>query len=192
MVKKALAFFLPVVCLTAAFLYAQSRGSSSIRGQIIAHPGRLAQPMQIVLKKSGRSDATTAPDPSGRYQFHDLENGKYEIVVRSEGKEIRQRTELACGPNSTSVVDIVLDKNITPSLNVYFPVEDPDVADVSQLTRNYPKDVMRDYDNAREDVRAGNNGRAAERLQSVLKRAPDFYGARARLGMVYQAMGCYA
>ena len=134
----------------------------------------------------------TMSNGAGNYEFRSIEDGKYDVVVRFQRKEVRQRVQISCGPHGAAVVDIVLDKRATPRLTVHFPVDDPDIADVSELTRNYPKEAVRNYDKARDDLRAGDLVRAAERLRATLGRAPEFYSARARLGMVYQTMGCYA
>ena len=188
-----------VVCLEAIIAFflatlaqAQIQGNAGIHGQILATPKFLAEPIEVVLRKGGKTVANTLADGSGNYEFRNLANGKYDVVAKSRGREARQSVELACGPDSTSFVVVVLDQLDTPRVAVYFPIEDPDVVDVAEARQEYPKDVVKEYERAREDSRNRNFSRAARRLETVVKRAPGFYNARARLGMVYQTLGCYA
>jgi tetratricopeptide (TPR) repeat protein len=71
-----------------------------------------------------------------------------------------------------------------------FPAEDPDTVDVAELQGDYPREVLRDYERAFEDHLNGNAARAVERLESIAVRAPGFYGAHARLGLIFQQEGC--
>jgi Flp pilus assembly protein TadD len=74
---------------------------------------------------------------------------------------------------------------------LHFPAEDPDFIDVAELQGSYPKDVLKDYEKAFQDHINGNPSRAIERLEGIAARAPEFYGAHARLGVVYQQEGCF-
>src|SRR5712671_4734611 len=107
--------------ILAILLAVMAQGTAGIRGQTLATPARLAEPIEVVLRSRGKIVANTTPDSSGTYEFHNLDNGGYDVVVKSRGKEARQHADLACSPDSVSFVVVVLDKNDTPRVAVYFP-----------------------------------------------------------------------
>jgi tetratricopeptide (TPR) repeat protein len=69
--------------------------------------------------------------------------------------------------------------------------EDRSLIDVSEFVDNYPRAVLREYDQALEDARRGNADTATARLESVIKTTPDFYAAHQNLGVLYQKQGRY-
>jgi tetratricopeptide (TPR) repeat protein len=175
-----------------AFMLAEqpSAESATLRGRLFLDQEETDQPIEVVLKKGRRVIARVVPDDANNYEFEDLANGRYELVIRLKKRETKRRIDLFCGPDSISVIDINLDQNDI-NINISVPIEDPIVVDVTELRRDYPDNVLREFEKARKDARNGDFGRAAERLLRILNIEPDFYSARVRLGMVYQAMACY-
>jgi tetratricopeptide (TPR) repeat protein len=167
-----------------------SAESATLRGRLFPAEDETDQPIEVVLKKGRRVIARVVPDDTNDYEFKDLANERYELVIRLKKREVKRRIDLFCGPDSISVIDIYLDQNDV-NINISVPIEDPFVVDVAEIRHDFPDDVLREFEKARKDIRNGDFGRAAERLLRVLKTAPDFYSARVRLGMVYQAMACY-
>ena len=175
-----------------AFMLVQqpSAQSATLRGRLFPGQDERGQPVEVVLKKGRHVIARVVPDDENNYEFNDLANGRYELVIRLKKGEKKQRVNLFCGSDSISVIDINLDQKDV-DINISVPIEDPFVVDAAEIRRDYPDDVMREFEKAREDTRKGDFGKAVERLLRILKTEPDFYGARVRLGMVYQAMACY-
>ena len=182
---KALLIFFSLILLRQP-----SAESATLRGRLYLAQDQMGKPIEVVLKQGRRVIARGVPDEANNYEFKDLANGRYELVVRMKKREVKRRIELCCGPDSISVIDINLDENDT-DITIHFPIEDRDIVDIVELRRDYPDDVLKEYEKARKDTRNGKLGRAAERLLRVLEGAPDFYSARARLGMVYQSMACF-
>jgi len=166
-------------------------GAAALRGSLTLDPDQPDKPVEVTLKKGRRVvSREVLPPGSNNFEFKDLPNGRYQLVIASGDQKIRRRVDLCCGPNSISFVNITLDRRM-PVIMVNFPIEAPDIVDIRELSRDYPEAVLKEFDKASFEMYAGRISRAAERLQRVVKEAPGFYSARARLGMVYHIMGCY-
>jgi tetratricopeptide (TPR) repeat protein len=136
--------------------------------------------------------ARSQPDRDGKYSFPGLTARNYRVVATIDGKkQDRRDVEIVCRDGAIVSKDFHYGK--TPqTLNLGFPAEDPDTVEVAELAGNYPKDVLRDYEKAFEDHLGGNIVRAVQRLEAIVERAPGFYGAHARLGLIFQGAGCFA
>jgi tetratricopeptide (TPR) repeat protein len=127
----------------------------------------------------------------GGFEFRGLTGRSYRLVATIDGKKQGKRdVEILCRPGAIVLKDFHYGKS-EPTLMLYFPSEDPEVLDVSEIQSNYPRDVMREYDGAAEDYRDGNLSRAVRRLEALIERAPDFYKAHSRLGLAFQDSGCF-
>jgi tetratricopeptide (TPR) repeat protein len=136
--------------------------------------------------------AHTEADAEGRYEFRVLAGRTYRIVATIDGKkQDRRDVEIVCRPGAIVSKDFHYGK-IESTLMLHFPAEDPDFVDVAELQGDYPKDVLREYERAFEDHVNGNIPRAVQRLEGIAMRAPRFYGAHARLGLIFQQSGCFA
>jgi tetratricopeptide (TPR) repeat protein len=120
-----------------------------------------------------------------------LQKRSYRLVAIVDGKkQERREVEILCRPGALVSKDFHYGR-IPSTLMLGFPAEDPDIVDVAELDGDYSRDVLRDYERAFQDYINGNPSRALERLESIAARAPGFYGAHARLGVIYQQEGCY-
>jgi Flp pilus assembly protein TadD len=150
--------------------------------------------LRVVLEDPKSRNAvvgTTEPDEDGTYEFRGLVGRDYRLVTIINGKrQDRRDVEILCRSNSTVSKDFHYGRSAS-TLMLHFPAEDPDFIDVAELQGNYSKDVLRDYEKAFQDHINGNAPRAIERLEAIVARAPEFYGAHARLGIVYQQEGCF-
>jgi Flp pilus assembly protein TadD len=111
--------------------------------------------------------------------------GSYEIVVRVEGfLESRLRVDVLPANQGTTIVNIPVERLAVET------VVDPGepIIDVAELNRNYPRRALQELERARDDFRKGDNERALERLDEVLKLAPEFYSAHSLQGNVYQKL----
>jgi tetratricopeptide (TPR) repeat protein len=178
--------------LSAAFA-AQTPAGFTLQGQIttdIKDPS-----VQMVLedpKVKNSEVARAAPDADGNYEFRALPGRTYRLVATVDGKKQDKReVEIVCRPGAIVSKDFHYGK-IESTLMLHFPAEDRDFVDVAELNDDYPKDVLRDYNRAREDHIDGNIPRAVQRLEAIAARAPRFYKAHARLGLIFQQSGCFA
>jgi tetratricopeptide (TPR) repeat protein len=168
----------------------QAADSATLQGRFFLAEDQFGKQIEVVLKQGRNTISRLVADKQNSYKFENLANGRYQLDVKVGKQKARQPVDLCCGLSSISVVDINLDRS-NPTIAVNFPLESSDIVDVREIRRDFPKEILREFEKARSDARAGKLGKAANRLKEVTKRAPDFYGARAMLGMVYHTVGCY-
>ena len=182
---------------------AQSRTLANIRGQVLA-PGRInSNAIEVILEQSpNRVVGRTSTDNSGNFEFRSLEAGRYEVAVRLEGyHEFRQTVDIETrieipvepvdGSDQPPPRVIGGDSGILDQALVYIvltPVASGSLVDpeLVALSRKYPRKIIQDYEKAQEENRKGNAAKAIERLEALLKEAPDFYSAHNDLGTLYQ------
>ena len=182
-----------LVCLLSSiFTYAQSSPSLTIRGTITTD--KKPQSIRVLLENPKNKEfvRNLTAGADGSYEFGGLTERTYSVTVWLDGKkQDRRSVDIACRSGAIMTKDLFYgDRNTL--LMFYFPAEDPDVVDAAELQGNYPKEVLKDYEKAYEDATNGNILRAVQRLEAIVAKAPGFYGAHARLGMIYQQNGCYA
>jgi len=150
--------------------------------------------VRIVLedpKKKGVAVAEATVDEDGRYELRNLSLRSYRIVAWLDGKKQDSRKlEIFCRPGTVMKKSFFYGKN-EPAFTFYFPLEDPEVADVQELQASVPSRVMKEYGKARTDYFNGDTRSALFRLEALLPLAPEFYGLHTRLGMLYEQSGCY-
>jgi len=61
--------------------------------------------------------------------------------------------------------------------------------DIRQLTANIPKQALKEYEKAVQELKDHNTERAIERLEKSIKLAPDFYNAHLGLAQEYRKTG---
>lgn len=179
--------------LVIAVLAAQTPAGFTLHGRITTDKG--APSIRLVLedpKARNAEVARTEADAEGHYEFRGLAGRTYRLVATVAGKkQDRREVEIVCRPGATVSKDFHYGKTES-TLMLYFPAEDPDTVDVAELQGDYSKEVLRDYERAFEDHVNGNIPRAVQRLEAIAERAPRFYGAHARLGLIFQQSGCYS
>lgn len=155
---------------------------------------RPATKVVLVLQDPREKNAEVASvevDSRGQYSIGGLEKRSYRMVAFVDGKrQDRRDVEIVCRPGAIVSKDFHYGR-IPSTLMLGFPAEDPDIVDVAELQGDYSRDVLRDYERAFQDYINGNPARAIERLEAIALRAPNFYGAHARLGVIYQQEGCF-
>jgi tetratricopeptide (TPR) repeat protein len=175
------------------YLLAAPAPAFTLQGQITRDQGGSSIRLVLQDPKSGNAEVARAEaDAEGHYEFSGLSGRIYRLVATIDGKkQDRREVEIVCRPGATVSKDFHYGKTES-TLMLYFPAEDPDFVDVAELQGEYPNDVLRDYERAFEDHVNGNIARAVQRLEAITERAPGFYGAHARLGLIFQQSGCYA
>ena len=166
--------------------------SFTLQGQITLD--KSAGTVVLILQDPRAKNAEVARaevDASGNYSIGGLQKRIYRLEALVDGKkQERREIEILCRPGAIVSKDFHYGR-IPSTLVLGFPAEDPDIVDVAELEGDYARDVLRDYERAFQDYINGNPARAVERLESIAMRAPGFYGAHARLGVIYQQEGCY-
>jgi tetratricopeptide (TPR) repeat protein len=184
--------FLLLGLLAATSARAQSP-AFTLQGRITV--SRPAASIRVVLedpKARNAEVANVSVGEDGEYRIDGLLKREYRLVTILEGKrQDRRDVDILCRPNAVVSKDFHYGK--TPStLMLQFPAEDPDTVDVAELRGDYSREVLRDYERAFQDHINGNVSRAVERLEAIAARAPNFYRAHARLGLIFQQEGCFA
>jgi len=153
-----------------------------------------AESIRIVLEDPKARNAVAATVEAGEdgiYEIQNLPKRAYRLVTYLDGKrQDRRSVDIVCREGSIVWKDFHFGRS-PDSLMLHFPAEDPDVVDVAELYGDYSRDVLRDYEKAFQDHINGNTWRAITTLEAIAARAPGFYGAHSRLGLIYQQEGCY-
>ncbi len=159
-----------------------------IRGQILVPSVQAAERILVVVQRTdGPIVARVFSDTLGNYEVRNLPVGAYEIIVNLEGyEEVRQQIGLGAGTFNAVTLNIPLREKEKIIIVRPDGGAADDVVDIAELGRKYPRKAVQDYEKAREELRKGNNAKSIELLQSVVKLAPDFYGAHNTLGTLYQ------
>lgn len=164
----------------------------TLQGQITTD--KPAASIRLVLEDPNARNAQvgeTTVSADGRYEFKSLPGRKYRLVAYLDGKkQDRREIDIVCRPSAIVSMDFHYGKS-EPTLMLRFPAEDTDFVDVAELQGDYPKDVLREYERAFEDHANGNLPKAVQRLEAIAERAPRFFGAHARLGLIFQQAGCF-
>ncbi|MBI4474063.1 MAG: tetratricopeptide repeat protein [Acidobacteria bacterium] len=169
----------------------------SIRGKIVSSNVRATdERIEVRLERPGLQTIMTAfSDSIGNFEFHRIPGGMYYIVIEKEGFEpIRQEVEVHSTLGRTQQITVFLNPKVTRTSNPFtrrFEGEDPDVIDITQLNKNFPKKAVQEYEKALEDRRKGDSAKAMKRLEEAVKIAPDFYHALNNLGVLYQRASRY-
>lgn len=184
---------LQAALLMALALRTQAPAGFTLQGRVTTDRKNAA--IRLVLedpRDRNKEVARTEVDGEGNYEIRDLAARTYRLLATIDGKKQERRDiEIVCRPGAIVTEDFHYGK-IEPTLMLHFPAEDPDFVDVAELQGDYPKDVLRDYERAFEDHLNGNISRAVQRLEAIAEKAPRFYGAHARLGLIFQQSGCYS
>jgi tetratricopeptide (TPR) repeat protein len=71
------------------------------------------------------------------------------------------------------------------------PGEDPSVIDITEVTEQYSKAAVAEYQKAIDQARRGNRAAAKERLEAAIKIEPDFFNAHNSLAILFHTMSQY-
>ena len=184
--------FLLASCLLVATAAAGESLEFTLQGRITLD--KPASDVVVVLldpKDKNAEVARTTVREDGSYSVEGLQKRAYRLDAFIDGKkQDRRDIEIVCRPGAIVSRDFHYGR-VPTTLMIGFPAEDPDIIEVAELQGEYSRDVLKDYERSFQDYINGNTSRAVERLESIAVRAPGFYGAHARLGVIYQQEGCY-
>jgi tetratricopeptide (TPR) repeat protein len=187
------AVFIGVLFFGQRSAFAQTSPELAVRGRITTSlPAKSIRIVAEDPKAKGVTAAETIADKDGNYEFPNLTRRAYRLIAWIDGKKQDSRNlEILCRPGTVMKKNFFYGKN-EPAFTFYFPLEDPDVADVEEVQAGVSASVMKEYGKALEEYSNGNIRGAVQRLEGLLVKAPGFYGLHTRLGMLYEQSGCYS
>jgi len=187
------AVFIGMLFFGQVAAYAQISPALSLRGRVTTSIP--VKSIRIVVenpKAKGVAAAETTADEHGNYELSNLTLRSYRVIAWIDGKKQDSRNlEILCRPGTVMKKSFFYGKN-EPAFTFYFPLEDPEVADVEEVQSGVSAAVMKEYAKALEEYGNRNMRGAVQRLEGLLGRAPNFYGLHTRLGMLYEQSGCYS
>src|SRR5438093_3563229 len=174
--NRILARFTFVVMTCSSLGLAQRSESASafaVGGQIVLSvKGGLKEPLLVLLDHSGsKKDQRTFTDLHGNFEFHNVPQGSYNIRLRLKGFE---NVNYPVDVPGTPYVFIFLNGRAARGPA---SLGGNHVVDIRQLTANIPKQALKEYEKAVQELKDHNTERAIERLEKSIKLAPDFYNA---------------
>jgi tetratricopeptide (TPR) repeat protein len=72
------------------------------------------------------------------------------------------------------------------------PGEDPSVIDITEVTEQYPKSAVDEYQKGVEQARKGNRAAARERLEAAIRIEPNFFNAHNSLAILFHTSSQYS
>jgi tetratricopeptide (TPR) repeat protein len=143
--------------------------------------------IEVHLETNMQRIQTAFTDSLGQFEFRSLAPGIYIVSVRFPGYEdVHQQVEVY-NTHRTTTVNVQMNQlfSFRKTRPAGFEGEDPDVVDINQLNKKYPKKALQEYEKALEVSRKGDTAKAIKHLEEAVKLAPDFYHAHNNLGVAY-------
>ena len=72
------------------------------------------------------------------------------------------------------------------------PGDDPSVIDITEVTDQYPKAAVDEYQKAVDQARKGNRAAARERLEAAIRIEPNFFNAHNSLAILFHTLSQYS
>jgi len=161
-----------------------------VTGRIIAPGVKWDSYVEVLQLEEGRLAGYGYTNSTGEYTLPEQVPGLYYVVARIDGfKEARERIRVD-GCNRVISHFIYMEPEEEPIRPVIldFTGEVKEVVDVAELKRQLPKNVVDEFERARQERLRGEQDEARRRLEKLLIRQPDFYDARNVLGSIYLEM----
>ena len=184
--KRILVRFTFILMTCSSFGLAQRSepaSTSAVGGQIVVSEGGLKRPVPVLLDHSGaKSDRRTFTDLHGNFEFRNVPDGSYNIRVGLEGFE---NVNYPVDVPGTPYVFIFLNGSAVHGRGPN-ALGRNHIVDVRQLKSEIPKQALKEYEKAVQEIKDHNTQRAIERLEKSIKLAPDFYNAHLGLAQEYR------
>jgi tetratricopeptide (TPR) repeat protein len=186
---------LPVLLIlgAAASASAQSAGICDVpekyivTGRIIAPGVKWDSYVEVLQLEESRLAGYGYTNSTGEYTLPEQLPGLYYIVARIDGfKEARERIQVdGCSKLVSHFIYMEPEDEPIRPLVLDFTGEVKEVVDVAELKRQLPKNVVEEFERARQERHRGEQDEARRRLEKLLIRQPDFYDAHNALGSIY-------
>jgi Flp pilus assembly protein TadD len=165
---------------TAGFAFPQAGARIPLRGHLVVPGVTNLENIEIrLVNQSGVVVSRAYTNSQGDFELTGY-IGTFSVESTLDGfAPIRERVDVI---NNSGGGAAIMSLAFTRTERVGPPMMDADSIDRTQWT----KEVLDEYDKALEDNRKGNTAKAEARLESVIRKAPDFYSAHNALGTLYQ------
>ncbi len=168
-------------------------GPYVVNGTVIIPGAMSLESLEVVLRDLTREIERLRVIPGLPFTIGGLKTGTYELAVEVPGfKPVHRQVELLSIIKETDVT-IVLEPEVEQVRIVErspLSVEDADVVDVTALA-GFPNSLLKEFGNAQNELRERRFQQAQERLESVVREAPDFFDGHTALGTAYQKLCRY-
>src|SRR5439155_5429505 len=158
-------------------------GSYAIRGSVaseVATPA--ASGLTVVLLKSdGTTVGQTLTDDTGKFRFHGLTKGAYEVVVRLEGRAPLR--ELVAMNTQNQIYEVQLYVRPDPG------ERRPGGPTVNLAYLRLPRSVRSEFDRAVRASGEGKHDKSLASLEKVVAAQPDFAAAHNQMGIDLYNLG---
>src|SRR6266567_2659644 len=162
----------------------ESASAFATGGQIVLSvKGGLKEPLLVLLDHSdSKKDQRTFTDLRGDFEFRNVPQGSYYIRVGLEGFE---NVNYPVDVPGTPYVFIFLNGSAAHGRGPN-ALGGNHIVDVGQLKAEIPKQALKEYEKAVQEIKDHNTQRAIERLEKSIKLAPDFYNGHLGLAQEYR------
>jgi tetratricopeptide (TPR) repeat protein len=181
---RCLLLFLASVC--ALPLYGET--TCGVDGVIVAPGYSWNQFVEVLQIRDYHLMAYTYADTTGKFTLPALrESDYYDIVVRIDGYADYRERIIAFGCRSPERRTLFMERQPNPIVPIVldFSGEVNEVVDITELRRSVPRKIVSEFESAQKDRIRNNVPRARQRLEAIVKAAPDFYDAHNVLGTIY-------
>ena len=143
--------------------------------------------IEISLERNMQRIQTVFSDGLGNFEFRAVQPGDYYISIKlPDYEDINQPVSVYTMQRSTNVtIQMAPLFTIVRKRASGFEGDDPDVVDVAQMMKTYPKKAVQEYEKALEENKKGATDKAILHFQEAIKIAPDFYHAHNNLGVAF-------
>jgi len=175
-----------IACLLLLITSATAAWPQASTGSIIGITrvlrGTFPEPILVSLQLRGATLATTYTDPEGRFAFNNLAANPYRVVIDDDHYtpvtvEVNVRPDVI----TTNILQVTLVARDVKSTATGGPY----VVSPSDLTKNYPKNAIKEYERGVKMESEGKADEAIEHYRKAVKDAPDFAVAHNNLGSLY-------
>jgi tetratricopeptide (TPR) repeat protein len=188
--RIATLLFAALFCVANAYAQCGDGGAAvdtAIQGRVIAPGANFDRYHEVLQLDELRLVAVGYTGSTGEFKIAAQPVGTYYIVVRIDGfKEYRERFNIwSCNGIYDHFIFMDFEDEVIRPVILDFTGEVNEVVDVTELKRVYPKQVVSEFERARDERLRGEQYRARVRLEKLVLNNPDFYDARNALGSVY-------
>ncbi len=164
------------VLAVPAGVCAQSR--PVIAGSVRIHEGNTGQPVLVQLySQFGGLVARVTASSSGRFEFYNVPQGQYDIVVDVNGyKVVRMRVEYSMAPQEGILIDLTPDEK---------PTEFASGVSVPLRVLQSPPKAREEYEKGMENLREKKWDQGVARFRRAVEIHPEFDEAYLQLGMIH-------
>jgi Tfp pilus assembly protein PilF len=157
-----------------------------IEGVVVAPGYAWRQRVEVLQIQGYQLLNYTYTDTSGNFRLPSVHGDGYDVVIRIEGYLDHSERISAYGCRTQTRTFFMQRAPYHAFLD--FSGEVNEVVDAAEFSQKVPREVLKEFEKARNDRSQNNNFRARKRLEEIVKSAPDFYEGHKVLGTVYSEL----